>query len=234
MSDATAGSRLVALALDGPAGPLEGLLQERGTRDHALAAVVCHPHPLYGGTLHSKVVHRAAATLHALGAAVLRFNFRGVGKSAGRHDQGEGEVEDTRAALQFLAQRYPRARHWLAGFSFGAWIAARLAAVEPRVERLILIAPPVVTSSFEALETLSIPKLVLQGTRDDVCPPEKLREQFPCWAEPKQLIEIEGATHFFDRQLGALADAMHQALERPAREATSEIGMMSCRNCASM
>ena len=205
-------SRLVSLTLDGPAGGLEALLQEHEARDHALAAVVCHPHPLYGGTLHNKVVHRAAAVLHTLGAAVLRFNFRGAGNSAGRHDRGEGEVEDARAALAFISQRYPGARRWLAGFSFGAWIASRLAAAEPQVERLILIAPPVTTSSFEVLESLATPKLVLQGAADEVVPPVAVREQFQRWAEPKKLVEIPGANHFFDRQLGALADAMHEAL----------------------
>ena len=205
------GSRLVPLTIDGPAGRLEALLQEHEARDHAIAAVVCHPHPLYGGTMHNKVVHRAAAVLHALGAAALRFNFRGAGKSAGRFDRGEGELEDARAALAFMAERYPLARRWLAGFSFGAWIASRLAA-EAGIERLILIAPPVANSSFDGLASLAVPKLVLQGTDDEVCPPAALREHFARWAEPKELKEIPGATHFFDRQLGALADAMHEAL----------------------
>jgi alpha/beta superfamily hydrolase len=211
------GARLVPLTIDGPAGRLEALLQEHESREHAIAALVCHPHPLYGGTLHNKVVHRTAAVLHTLGAAVLRFNFRGTGKSEGRHDQGRGELEDARAALRFLVERHPRARLWLAGFSFGSWIASRLAAAEPGIERLILVAPPVTTSSFEVLETLRIPKLVLQGTADDICPPAALREQYTRWAEPRTLVEIPGATHFFDRQLGALADAMHEALAGPAR-----------------
>jgi alpha/beta superfamily hydrolase len=208
-------SRLVPLEIDGPAGRLEALLQEHEARDHALSAIVCHPHPLYGGTLHSKVVHRAAAVLLTLGAAVLRFNFRGVGKSGGRYDQGAGELEDARAALAFIGERYPGSRRWVAGFSFGAWVAARLAASEPSVERLILIAPPVKTSDFGVLRSLATPKFVFQGSHDDVCPPGLLHEQYRDWAEPKQLIEIASATHFFDRQLGALADAMHEALTRP-------------------
>ena len=212
MSRGLAGSRLVPLSIAGPAGRLEALLQEHETRDHSIAALICHPHPLYGGTMHNKVVHRAAAVLHALGAAALRFNFRGAGHSAGRHDRGEGEFEDARAALGFLTERYPQARRWLAGFSFGAWIVSRLAAAETGIERLILIAPPVLNSSFDGLDSLSVPKLVLQGTDDDICPPAALREQFRRWAEPKKLVEIPGATHFFDRQLGALAEAMHEAL----------------------
>jgi hypothetical protein len=212
VSQRVSGSRLVTLSIPGPAGRIEALLQEHETRDHAIVAVVCHPHPLYGGTMHNKVVHRAAAVLHTLGAAVLRFNFRGVGKSAGSHDRGAGETEDARAALGFLVERYPQARRWVAGFSFGAWIASLLAAAETGIERLILIAPPVLTSSFDGLEALALPKLVLQGLGDTVCPPEALREQFGRWAEPKKLVEIPGATHFFDRQLGPLADAMHEAL----------------------
>jgi hypothetical protein len=212
VSRGLAGSRLVTLSIAGPAGKLEALLQEHESRDHAIVALVCHPHPLYGGTMHNKVVHRAAAVLHAMGAAALRFNFRGAGKSAGRHDGGDGELEDARAALGFLTERYPHARRWVAGFSFGAWIASRLAAAEPGIERLILIAPPVLNSSFTGLESLAVPKLALQGTDDDVCPPAALREQFGRWAEPKKLVEIPGATHFFDRQLGVLADAMHEAL----------------------
>jgi alpha/beta superfamily hydrolase len=212
VSRGLSGSRLVPLSIHGPAGTLEALLQEHGCLDHAIAALVCHPHPLYGGTMHNKVVHRAAAVLHALGAAVLRFNFRGVGKSAGRHDGGVGELEDARAALGFLVERYPQARRWLAGFSFGSWVASLLAAAEPGIERLIVIAPPVTSNDFAVLDTLAVPKLVLQGTGDDVCPPAALRERFERWAEPKTLVEIPGATHFFDRQLGALADAMHEAI----------------------
>ncbi|HEY2956147.1 MAG TPA: alpha/beta fold hydrolase [Candidatus Eisenbacteria bacterium] len=214
-------TRLVPLEIEGPAGKLEALLQEHEARDHAIAALVCHPHPLYGGTLHNKVVHRAASTLHALGAAVLRFNFRGAGASEGAHDGGPGETEDARVALRFLAARYPHARRWLAGFSFGAWIAARLAAAESGIERLILIAPPVSTSSFEPLESLAIPKLVIQGGADDVCKPAALHEPFRRWAEPKRLVEVPGANHFFDRQLGALADAMREALAEAARGGAS-------------
>lgn len=212
-------SRLVPVSIDGPAGRLEALLQEREARDHSLVALVCHPHPLYGGALHNKVVHRAASVLHALGAAVLRFNFRGVGASGGRFDRGEGELEDARAALAFVAGRYPGARRWIAGFSFGAWIAARLAAAERGIEQLILIAPPVATSNFDVLETMAVPKLILQGTSDDICPRDRLHAVWPRWAEPKHLIEIPGATHFFDRQLGPLADAMHEALAEAARGA---------------
>jgi alpha/beta superfamily hydrolase len=208
-----AGVRLQTLEIAGPAGPLEALLQERHDEAPAITAVVCHPHPIYGGTLNNKVVHRAAAALLELGAAVLRFNFRGAGKSAGTHDLGIGELEDARAAWRWMEERHPNARRWIAGFSFGSWIGARLAAEEPACERMILIAPPVGTQDFSVLATCAVPKLVIQGTADDVCPPVRLREQWPGWADPKQVIWVPDASHFFDRQLPALAQALHEGLD---------------------
>jgi alpha/beta superfamily hydrolase len=205
-------SRLAAQTLAGPAGPLEALLQEREGLEPPICAVVCHPHPLYGGTLHNKVVHRVAGVLHGLGAAVLRFNFRGVGKSAGTHDRGNGELEDARAALAWLRHRHPHAKAWLAGFSFGSWIAARLAAETAEAERLILVAPPVHTASFAALHHCATPKLVIQGTADDICRPERLEEEFPHWAEPRKLVLVPGGTHFFDRKLAEMAEALEDGV----------------------
>lgn len=207
--------RLETLTLPGPAGGLEAVLQLREGETPEVTAVVCHPHPLYGGTLHNKVVHRVAATLHELSAAVLRFNFRGAGRSEGQHDEGRGELEDARAALHWLEGRYPGARRWLAGFSFGAWIAARLAAAEP-VEQLILVSPPLGRSDFESMRESPVPKLVLQGTRDEVCPPQELEKEFPHWREPKRLILVEGASHFYDRQLGPLGEALRRGLTEMA------------------
>jgi hypothetical protein len=211
-------SRLVPLEIAGPVGRLEAVLQERDAVAPPIVALVCHPHPLYGGSLHNKVVHRTGAALHALGAAVLRFNFRGVGRSEGVYDRGVGELADARAALAFLRGRHAEARVWVAGFSFGSWVAARLAADEPAVERLVLIAPPVATVSFDVLRTLATPKLVIQGKADDTCPPYQLHPQFTGWADPKTLVEIPGATHFVDRQLSALGHALEEHLAGPARE----------------
>lgn len=204
-------SRLVALELPGPAGALEALLQERDDAPPAFVALVCHPHPLYGGTLHSKVVHRIAATLHELGATTLRFNFRGVGRSAGRHGGGPGEVEDARAALAWLRERVPGAPATVAGFSFGAAVAAHVAAGDAGVARLVMVAPPV-GSTLSVLATAPVPKLVVQGTADTTCPPADLERVFPSWASPKRIERVEGATHFFDRRLADLGEALHRGL----------------------
>ena len=205
-------SRLVALSVAGPAGPLEALLQECDSGPPAFAALVCHPHPLHGGTLDNKVVHRVASTLHDLGGTTLRFNFRGVGRSAGRFDDGAGELDDARAALGWLRARLPGAALLVAGFSFGAWVAARLAAAEPAVGRLVLIGPPVAVADFTALRTAPVPKLVLQGTADEICPLSALEPEFATWAGPRRLKTVEGATHFFDRRLGELAQALLEGL----------------------
>jgi alpha/beta superfamily hydrolase len=205
-------ARLVPLMLDGPAGPLEALLQEREGEAHEAIAVVCHPHPLYGGTLHNKVAHRVASALFALGAAVIRFNFRGVGKSAGTFDRGVGELEDARCAFRYLAARHPGSRRWAAGFSFGSWVASRLAASEPSIERLLLIAPPVHTQTFEEMRTLTIPKVIVQGLGDEICRPENLVRALPAWAGPKRLIEVPEASHFFDKQLAELAQAVQAGM----------------------
>lgn len=204
--------RLLPVVVPGPAGTLEGLLQVREPEDGSLAALVCHPHPLHGGTLHNKVVHRVASVLVERGAMVLRINFRGVGKSEGRFDEGIGELEDARAAFHWLRDRAPRARLLVSGFSFGSWVAARLTAGEPAVERLVLVAPPVTRSEFSVMRSSSVPKLVIQGTRDTVCSPEDLEREFPNWADPKRLLLVEGASHFFDKQLGGLANALNEGL----------------------
>lgn len=205
-------ARLVPLELRGAAGTLETLLQEREGEHPSVVALLCHPHPLYGGTMHNKVVHRVASTLFARGVAVLRFNFRGVGKSEGVHDRGRGEMQDALALLDWLRQRHPGAEAWAAGFSFGSWVASRAAATEPAVKRLILVAPPVHTQTFDEMRTAPVPKLVIQGTADTVCKPENLDRVFPTWAEPKRLERVEGASHFFDHKLPELSAAIEHVL----------------------
>lgn len=206
-------SRLQTLLLPGPIGAIETLLQEKEGVPPAVVALVCHPHPLYGGTMHNKVTHRVATTLAARGAAVLRFNFRGVGKTEGRHDKGRGEMQDALALLDWLRRRHTSAEAWLAGFSFGSWVASRVAASESAVQRLILVAPPVHTQTFEEMRSATVPKLVVQGTADEVCRPENLARVFPTWAEPKRLELVEGASHFFDRKLAELGSAIEKLVD---------------------
>lgn len=203
-------ARLLPLELQGPAGRIEALLQEREDAAPAFLSVVCHPHPLFGGTLHNKVAHRAASTLFGLGGAVLRFNFRGVGRSEGAHDRGRGERDDALLLVEWMRRRHPGVPVWMAGFSFGSWVASRVAAAEPSVERLLLIAPPVHTQTFAEMRGCRVPKLVVQGTADEICRPENLARVYPEWAEPKRLVEVAGAGHFFDRQLTELASAIEQ------------------------
>ena len=206
-------SRLQSLMLPGPVGAIETLLQEKDGVTPAVVALVCHPHPLYGGTMHNKVTHRVATTLAGRGVAVLRFNFRGVGKTEGRHDKGRGEMQDALALLDWLRRRHTSAEAWIAGFSFGSWVASRVAASETAVKRLFLIAPPVHTQTFEEMRAATVPKLVVQGTADDVCRPENLARVFPTWAEPKRLVMVEGASHFFDRKLGELGTAVEKLVD---------------------
>ena len=141
---------------------------------------------------------------------MLRFNC-GAGKSEGVHDEGRGELEDARATLRWMRERFPGARWSLAGFSFGSWIAARLVAEEP-VERVILVSPPVQRSGFSVMRESPVWKLVIQGTYDVVCPPEALEPEFALWREPKRLILVPEASHFYDKRLAALADALRQGL----------------------
>ena len=185
--------------VDGPAGKLEAVLNV-GTDDARFAALICHPHPLYGGTIHNKVVYNAMKALHGLGLPCLRFNFRGAGLSEGRHDHGNGEVDDVRAALVWLEQEYG-VPIVFCGFSFGAATGLRAACPDPRVVALISLGTPVEVDDrlyrYSFLADCTKPKLFISGTRDEFGPREKLEEVFAHVAEPKKIVWIEGAEHFF-------------------------------------
>src|SRR5579871_913801 len=151
--------------LDGPSGRLEALLNQ-GSENADYAAVVCHPHPLFGGTMHNKVVYQAAKTIHGFGLPVVRFNFRGVGLSEGKHDEGAGEVADVQAAIDFLAAEYPGVPLLVAGFSFGSWVGLRAGCGDPRVVELIGLGLPVGDMGgrgFAYLETCEKPRLLVSG-----------------------------------------------------------------------
>src|SRR3990170_6100517 len=197
-----------SLWLPGPAGKLEALWEQPQSARSDLAALVCHPHPLYGGTLHNKVVHHTARALQELGLAVLRFNFRGAGRSQGAHDQGRGEADDVRAALAWLENKVPAAGLVLAGFSFGAWVGLRVGCGGARVGALLGVGLPANDSDFSYLADCSKPKLFIQGTRDQfgsLGAVEALAERA---AAPKELVWVEGADHFFAGHLEELRRAI--------------------------
>lgn len=205
--------------LTGPAGALEAVLEDPSEGKTLRAAVVlAHPHPQYGGTLHTKVVYQAAKGLARIGCAVLRFNFRGVGRSAGAFDQGPGELRDFVAALDYMASRYPAARLWAAGFSFGAWVALEVGATDGRVDALIGIAPPVATSvsgmNYEFPNTLTSTKakFFVQGEADEVCPLEAMWRFYAQLEEPKELVVIDGADHLFEGKTAEVGEALEELL----------------------
>jgi uncharacterized protein len=198
--------------ITGPAGRLEALLEERDEAEARAAVVMAHPHPQYGGTMHTKVVYQAAKALARIGCAVLRFNFRGVGLSEGRYDDGAGESADFRAALDFMGQRYPEARLWSAGFSFGAWIALTTGAADARVSTLIGIAPPLARYDFEAVRTSRKAKFFIQGEFDELFPLKDLQQFYARAEEPKELVVIDSADHLFDGKTTDVGDAIEDLL----------------------
>ena len=199
--------------LEGPAGRLEALLWTAHAADPSFAALVCHPHPLYGGTMHNKVVYQTAKALHQLGAPVLRFNFRGAGQSEGEHDRGAGEQDDVRAALDYLAAEFPGKPIVLAGFSFGSWVGLRVGCEDPRVSRLIALGLPVDNVDASYLKTCTKPKLFIQGANDQFGSREKLEELFGELPEPKRLVFVGGADHFFEGHLDEVGPIIHDWLD---------------------
>ncbi|MGI8988187.1 MAG: alpha/beta hydrolase [Bryobacteraceae bacterium] len=202
--------RIESHLLDGPAGQLEALLEEPEEGSPREACLVCHPHPLYGGTMHNKVVHRMARGLRKSGSVVLRFNFRGVSRSAGMHDDGIGEVDDARAALAWLQQRYPEIPYALAGFSFGSRVILRLGCSleNPNPARLIAVGFPTQRESTEYLSQCRLPKFFVQSANDEHGPKAELESLYATVAEPKRLIFIEAADHFFAGNLDGLEEAI--------------------------
>ena len=206
----TPNAELRSLFLDGPAGKLEALLNA-GARGANHAGLVCHPHPLYGGTMHNKVVFHAMKALRGFGFPVLRFNFRGAGRSQGGHDEGRGEMDDVRAALDWLDREF-HLPIVFAGFSFGASVGLRACCPDARVVALVSLGTPVVFDGrahrFRFLESCVKPKLFISGTHDEFGPPGVLEEIVERAAEPKALVRLEG-DHYF----AAHVDRMRQAIE---------------------
>jgi uncharacterized protein len=211
-------STIHSLFLQGPAGRLEALLNA-GTPNATHAALICHPHPLFGGTLHNKVVFHTMKAMNSFGFPALRFNFRGAGLSHGEHDQGEGEVEDVRTALNWLDAEF-HLPIIFAGFSFGAAVGLRASAPDDRVKVLIGVGTPVDpvaadtevprTYTFGFLHNCTKPKLFISGARDQFGPRAKLDALLASIPEPKKLVLIEGADHFFEGRLRELREAIEK------------------------
>jgi len=198
--------------LPGPVGKLEAVLWTPQARAAAgakhFAAVVCHPHPLFGGTLHNKVVYQAAKALDSLGIPVLRFNFRGAGLSEGTHDRGRGEQDDVRAALNFLVSEFAETPLLLAGFSFGCWVGLRVGCENERVIRLIGIGAPVNSSDFSYLNECAKPKLFVHGSNDEFGDVHKVEVMVKELPGQNELVVVDNVDHFFSGKIGELGSGI--------------------------
>ncbi len=198
--------------IPGAVGPLEVLLNPPSGPPRA-AVVFAHPLPTEGGTMHTKVVFQAAKALARIGCVVLRFNFRGVGLSAGAWDEGRGEMDDFKAALDFMTGAYPGVEIWAAGFSFGSYIATTVGADDQRVCALIAIAPPVHKYDFASVKLSHKPKFVIHGGHDELISIKLARHFYSQLPDPKEFVEIDRADHLFDGQAGEVGDALADLLE---------------------
>jgi hypothetical protein len=218
---------MARLELQGSAGALEALLDEPaaagsigpdgianpGYAGGLRAAVAfAHPHTEYGGTMHTKVVYQAAKALSRIGCAVLRFNFRGAGASAGTFTNGPGEMQDFRVALDAIQEKYPGAPLWAAGMSFGSWVATAVAAEDSRVSTMLGIALPVTRYDFGPVERSATPKFFIHGEFDELCPLKEVRAFYARAAEPKELIVIDAADHLFDGKVSEVVGAVEDLL----------------------
>lgn len=199
-----------SLFIDGPDGALEALVENVEQADQGLI-VVCHPHPQHGGTMHNKVVHTLTRVAHELGLASLRFNYRGVGQSEGSYAEGLGETEDLLAVLDWLDHHIQPPQLWLAGFSFGAYVAMRASSRRP-VAQLITVAPAVNLLRFQGLETPDCPWLLIQGTADEIVPMAAVLAWLEALPTPPQTLFLEDAGHFFHGRLVELRQRAVAAL----------------------
>ena len=197
--------------IPGPVGPLEALIDEPAGPARALV-VFAHPLPTHGGTMHTKVVFQGAKALARIGCVVVRFNFRGVGRSAGQWDEGRGELDDFRAALDWGVGQYPGLEVWSAGFSFGSHVAMTAGAEDDRVCALIGIAPPVDRYGFEAVLASTKPKFIVHGVQDELIPLRAVRQFYARLQDPKEIVEIDRANHLFDGQAPEVGEALEDLL----------------------
>ncbi len=199
------------MILAGPAGALE-VAVDPAEAPKAVVAVICHPLPTEGGSMHNKVVTMAARALRECGVETVRFNFRGVGASEGSFDDGEGECDDLRAVVAWARAQRPGAALWLAGFSFGAYVSLRMAA-ELQPSALLSIAPPVGRSwDFKRIVPPSCPWLVIQGDADEIVDPEAVQAWVQSLPHPPQLVRMPDTSHFFHRKLLDLRGAIRNGI----------------------
>jgi len=195
--------------IPGPEGDLEGIFSYI-SKNISHLAVLCHPHPLYGGTMHNKVIYSIATALNQIGYATIRFNFRGVGRSSGSFNHGIGEQQDVLAVIDHFDRLYPDAVKVLGGFSFGAKVGLMAAARDQRISAIIGAGITVDVADFSFLLDYDKPKLIIQGTEDQYGNRDSLKEWFAKLSEPKKLVLIEGAVHLFDGRLTELKNAIVQ------------------------
>jgi uncharacterized protein len=199
------------VTIPGPVGQLEAVVEEPALKKVQRFAVICHPHPQFGGTLDNKVVHTLARTLQELGLPTVRFNFRGVGRSAGTYAEGLGETDDALAVVDWGLARWPGAGLWLAGFSFGGFVALRASLVRP-CERLITVAPPVQRFNFSELRVPRCPWLVVQGDADEVVDHHAVSAWTRTLTPPPRVRILSGVDHFFHGRLHELKDVVREEL----------------------
>jgi len=206
--------KIESLFLAGPAGRLEAMLEEPEDAAPREAALVCHPHPRHGGTMHNKVVHGIARGLRRAGLAVLRFNYRGVHLIEGSYAHGDGEREDARAALEYLRARYPELPYTLAGFSFGSRVVLQLGCelqlgrARAGARRVIAVGFPTVYKDRAYLDGCTVPRIFVQSTQDEFGPVEELTAFVETLPEPKQVILVEAQNHFFAGALEKLEETI--------------------------
>ena len=206
--------RVITVDIPGPVGLLEGLINAQPGVEPRAVAVLAHPLPTRGGTMHTKALFHAAKGLARINVPVLRFNFRGVGRSAGSFADGRGEQDDFRAALDFMTKRYPEVtRIWCGGMSFGSWVAMSVAAQDARATALIGIACPVNKYDYSAVASAGKPVFLIHGERDELIPHKEIRKFYAQLPEPKELVIIDAADHLFDGKASEVGDAIEDLLQ---------------------
>lgn len=206
-----------SITIPGPAGDIECIIEPpRADHQASIMVVICHPHPQHGGTMNNKVVTTVAKAVQKMGAWSARFNYRGVGNSAGEYDNAIGEVDDLLAVVDYVTTQHPQLTLWLAGFSFGAYIAAK-GATKVSAKQLISIAPSVENMDFQSLPEITIPWLVIQGDQDEIVSAQAVYEYVDSLPNPPKLIKMPAVGHFFHSRLPDLESALQDNLDVSAK-----------------